>query len=314
MFDDLNQQNEPNQTGQRINNNPMPAAAEDMFAGIEPAVEKPAQFQPRTSGADEVMEDNVAHKDNMQKVFVLAMTVLGFVLLGVGAYFGYDYLMAKKAAVVVENEPIVEVQKPQDDAVANEVANTASSTMLEQGVDTDKDGLTDAEEQQLGTNIDSTDSDADGLFDREEVKVYKTNVLLADTDNDGMSDGDEVKVGRNPSGEGDLFGVNSTSTTPVSPETAVSNSPLTPAQPIPAAEEIPVATEVIKNEPIPVIDDKTAASVDATIDSDQDGLTDVDEAKYKTDPLNSDTDGDTYLDGAEVKGGYNPLGAGKLAL
>jgi len=48
-------------------------------------------------------------------------------------------------------------------------------------------------------------------------------------------------------------------------------------------------------------------------DSDADGLGDGDEALvWKTNPLNPDTDGDTYLDGAEVKNGYNPLGPGKL--
>lgn len=48
-------------------------------------------------------------------------------------------------------------------------------------------------------------------------------------------------------------------------------------------------------------------------DSDQDGLFDREEVKvYKTDPLNPDTDGDTYLDGAEVEAGYNPNGDGKL--
>lgn len=48
-------------------------------------------------------------------------------------------------------------------------------------------------------------------------------------------------------------------------------------------------------------------------DTDNDGLFDRDEVKvYHTDPLKADTDGDGYSDGAEVKGGYNPLGAGKL--
>lgn len=48
-------------------------------------------------------------------------------------------------------------------------------------------------------------------------------------------------------------------------------------------------------------------------DTDGDGLFDREEVKvYKTDPLNKDTDGDTYSDGAEVKGGYNPNGPGKL--
>ena len=49
------------------------------------------------------------------------------------------------------------------------------------------------------------------------------------------------------------------------------------------------------------------------LDSDGDGLTDSQEVKkYDIDPLNKDTDGDTYSDGEEVKNGYNPNGAGKL--
>lgn len=47
-------------------------------------------------------------------------------------------------------------------------------------------------------------------------------------------------------------------------------------------------------------------------DSDQDGLTDQQENMYGTDPMNPDTDGDTYLDGQEIEGGYNPLGEGSL--
>lgn len=50
----------------------------------------------------------------------------------------------------------------------------------------------------------------------------------------------------------------------------------------------------------------------AAIDTDGDGLTDADEARYKTNAKNLDTDGDGYTDGQEVQGGYNPLGPGKL--
>lgn len=43
-------------------------------------------------------------------------------------------------------------------------------------------------------------------------------------------------------------------------------------------------------------------------DSDDDGLTDLEELwKYKTDPKNADTDGDSYLDSLEVEFGFNPL-------
>lgn len=47
-------------------------------------------------------------------------------------------------------------------------------------------------------------------------------------------------------------------------------------------------------------------------DTDNDGLSDDNEAKYGCDLNNPDTDGDGYLDGDEVKNGYNPNGEGKL--
>lgn len=52
---------------------------------------------------------------------------------------------------------------------------------------------------------------------------------------------------------------------------------------------------------------------DADKDSDGDGLTDKQEAFYKTDPLNEDSDGDGYSDGSEVANNYNPLGEGALS-
>ncbi len=48
------------------------------------------------------------------------------------------------------------------------------------------------------------------------------------------------------------------------------------------------------------------------LDRDNDGLPDVLEAVYGTDPLNPDTDGDGYKDGSEVCDGYNPLGPGLM--
>ena len=42
-------------------------------------------------------------------------------------------------------------------------------------------------------------------------------------------------------------------------------------------------------------------------DSDHDGLTNAEEKIYGTEPNKSDTDGDGYSDGVEVRGGYNPL-------
>jgi hypothetical protein len=43
-----------------------------------------------------------------------------------------------------------------------------------------------------------------------------------------------------------------------------------------------------------------------------DGLTNTQETLYETDPNDSDSDNDGYLDGDEVEHGYNPAGPGTL--
>jgi len=65
-------------------------------------------------------------------------------------------------------------------------------------IDSDNDGLTDAEEEKLGTDTKKADTDRDGLTDGDEVKTYKTDPLDKDTDGDGWEDGDEVKDGFDP--------------------------------------------------------------------------------------------------------------------
>jgi hypothetical protein len=53
--------------------------------------------------------------------------------------------------------------------------------------------------------------------------------------------------------------------------------------------------------PCDYCDARPDASTQVSIDSDRDGLRDVDEARYAADPTNPDTDGDTLLDGKEVR-------------
>jgi len=83
--------------------------------------------------------------------------------------------------------------------------------------DTDGDGISDIDEEKMGTNPFSSDTDSDGISDYEEIYLYKTdsfsidsdndgitdfkelfeyrsNPLSADTDNDGLSDADELYV------------------------------------------------------------------------------------------------------------------------
>jgi len=63
--------------------------------------------------------------------------------------------------------------------------------------DTDDDGLTDAEEIELGSDPLSADSDNDGLADGQEVALG-TSPTAADTDGDGWSDSDELDYQTDP--------------------------------------------------------------------------------------------------------------------
>ena len=60
--------------------------------------------------------------------------------------------------------------------------------------DPDNDGLTNAEERELGTGIKIADTDGDGILDGDEV-ADGTDPLAYDTDRDGFSDGEEKSVG-----------------------------------------------------------------------------------------------------------------------
>jgi hypothetical protein len=68
--------------------------------------------------------------------------------------------------------------------------------------DADGDGLSDADEADLGTDPDDDDSDDDGLSDGDEVDAG-TDPLDEDTDGDGYSDGYEVDEGTDPLDGGD---------------------------------------------------------------------------------------------------------------
>jgi len=63
--------------------------------------------------------------------------------------------------------------------------------------DRDHDGLTDVEEDGLGTDKTKADTDGDGLKDGDE-QAYNTNPLVKDTDGDGYNDYVEIQAGSDP--------------------------------------------------------------------------------------------------------------------
>ena len=64
-------------------------------------------------------------------------------------------------------------------------------------VDTDGDGITDADEAAAGTDPALADTDADGINDADEA-TNGTDALNADTDGDGYPDGAELSAGSSP--------------------------------------------------------------------------------------------------------------------
>ncbi|MBS1536114.1 MAG: OmpA family protein [Bacteroidetes bacterium] len=122
--------------------------------------------------------------------------------------------------------------------------------------DTDGDGISDLDEEKLGTNPFSADTDGDGVSDFDEIYLYKTDPFSIDSDNDGISDSKELFEYR---------------TNPLLSDTDSDG--------LSDSDEL----FVYKTNP-------------RVIDSDGDTISDADEIKNGTNPLNIDTDSDTLPD------------------
>ncbi|MDD5341832.1 MAG: hypothetical protein PHI73_00630 [Patescibacteria group bacterium] len=104
------------------------------------------------------------------------------------------------------------VEAERADARGDELLNqlkTANGEILQNAgstfTDTDGDKLPDVWEQVAGTDFTLVDTDEDGITDAEEFNLYLTKPTVPDTDSDGFIDGVEVANGFNPLGEGLLI-------------------------------------------------------------------------------------------------------------
>ncbi len=184
--------------------------------------------------ATDELSESAPEKKSQDKLFKIIIAIIAVAVLGLGGYLVYS----KFFNAPVDTTPVATTTKKTNTPQATtSTANTAGSFVETAGtatttestttpiipgvnapatttemvatttpplVDSDSDGLTDAEEKIAGTNINIIDTDNDGLSDYEEVKIYKTNPLSADTDGDSYLDGAEVKSGYNPNGTGKL--------------------------------------------------------------------------------------------------------------
>ena len=86
-----------------------------------------------------------------------------------------------------ELSPFFFTFKTERDPASEKVMNKLAFNSL---FDTDKDGLEDELELEIGTHPAQVDTDADGLSDYDEYCKYRTDATKIDSDGDGKTDGD----------------------------------------------------------------------------------------------------------------------------
>ncbi len=151
------------------------------------------------------------------------------------------------------------------------------------GIDSDRDGLPDTVEKEIGTDPNDKDTDKDGITDGTEVLGKNpTNPLNPDTDGDGLCDGPRGVSGVCDSGE------DKNANGALDPNETDPNKWDTDEGGVSDGEEIHNGTN-----PIGHPEDDNIYK----IDTDGDGLPDKLEEEMGTDPLNPDTDGDGLCDG-----------------
>lgn len=197
------------------------AEPEDIFAGINTGA--PTQMPP--TGYNSGM-DPEEPKSGAKKAILIVLIVIIVILVIAGGVLAYLSFMTQPQPTTLPNLNVVSNVNAEPienlNVMINEnlnVTNINQETNVnlpvngetEAQLDSDNDGLSDIEEEQLGTNPFNPDSDNDGLTDFEEVRIYNTNPLIPDTDGDGYLDGEEVRNGYDPAGPGKLL------TPPVTP-------------------------------------------------------------------------------------------------
>jgi len=173
---------------QNSNSNQEP---EDIFAQSEKGETATSQTVSSRPLAPDVKIKTRSKAGRTIVIILIILILVGAVYFLSNKFFGqikniFSQLMIKPAKEI----PLA----PAPSSNAMNPANPTNPATL----DSDSDGLTDVEEQQLGTDLNKADTDGDGLVDGEEVNIYHTDPLKADTDGDGTADGLEVRQGTSP--------------------------------------------------------------------------------------------------------------------
>lgn len=169
----------------------------------------------------------------------------------------------------------------------------ANNRIVDGSEDFDRDGLTAAQEYELGTDPFDPDTDGDGLLDGFEHRYETLDPLSADTDGDGVVDAQE-----DPDNE-TLVNIDeqAAGTSPLDADT--DNDSLTDAFELRHSLTSPV--DVDSNSTGTNVTEANNGVTDAAEDFDRDGLSTAREQALGTDPLVADTDADGLPDAYEVR-------------
>lgn len=193
-----------------------PDLAEDPFEGIDTgSLPSPSSLSPEGGAASEAALPKRRGKRGLIIGIIAVVALLG---VAVGLVFAFGLFRRGSEPETAPLSPPVAVPTPTRTTTPNVdrtdgVVTTTPTPIPDdkivppQPVDSDGDGLSDADEAAYGTSARKPDTDNDGLFDREEIVIYNTNPLNPDTDGDSYMDGEEVSNGYNPNGSGKLFEV-----------------------------------------------------------------------------------------------------------
>ena len=189
--------------------------------------------------------------------------------------------------------------------------------------DSDGDGLTDKQEEELGTDPNKADTDGDGILDGDEVNGNpKTDPKNPDTDGDGINDKDDSDP-LNPKTPTDEDGPGEDPEQPDEDSNKDSdgdgltdkqeeelgtdpNKADTDGDGFSDGEEVKEKTDPKDSNDHPGAQTPSPEPEQPNKDSDGDGLTDKQEQELGTDPNKADTDGDGFSDGEEVKEKTDP--------
>lgn len=229
MFDDNNLPNSAPPQNLPIDNEP-----KDMFGDMDE--EKSGAPNALQAGMLKKKEENDyggGYKEEIpEKIQIVKEPILGKVILivliglllggiAIGGFWIYDNFLTEKDKVIIidEMEKVIEAPTTTESEIKIPIVeeyqtSTNEGTIVDmkideilfgEPIDSDKDGLDDVREREIGTDPFNPDTDGDGLIDGDEVIIWKTDPLNPDTDGDGYLDGLEVKSGYNPLGTGKLF-------------------------------------------------------------------------------------------------------------